>query len=208
MRRFLLLLLLSLSLNCFGQLKAKAISYRLQADLNTLSPAYGEQYDGKTPECSFEVDCYFTDQKLKTVVRTVKSPEDFPLTIRQRLYDLSSKDEYNIDVEQRILVHKKNQQVKVTGTGNKKTVMGHECREYILTDHRGVTMNLWVAENLDKNISPVGNFGIKGTALEIVTSNGLHYVATDFANGELDAAFFDIPSGFNTEVLDLTSSKK
>lgn len=204
--QLVVLILIATSYSLFAQVKAKAISYQLTVDVTKISPEFAQQSGIK--ETSYEVDTYYSESKLKTVVRSVKVPESFQLTIRRRLYDISSKDEYNVDDSERILVHKKNQEVKIKATGKKKSILGYECKEFTLTDHRGVGMTLWVTDKLDKNICPVGNYSLKGTALEVSTSNGLRYVATDFAQGELDAAFFDVPQGYTTEVIDLSTAKK
>lgn len=183
-----------------AQIRAKAISYSLEVDLAVLDPSFDED-DGGQRYYQFEVDAYYTPQKLRTVVRKVGKHADSGVTIRQRLYDLDSQDEYNIDSEQEYILFKKNQTVKAKATGKQKDILGFRCREIFFTDYRGVGISIWITDKLDKNICPLGNYSLKGTALEITTANGLHYVATDLAEGELRPDFFEIPQGYQQEVV-------
>ena len=190
----------------FGQIKAKAISYVVTVDLNVFAGDYAEELSQKT--CTFEVDAYYTPEKLKTMVRAISRPADYKMTIRQRLYDLKSKDEYNIDHDTKYMLIKKNQNFKLTATGKQKTILGYVCKEYNLTDYRKVNVTLWVTDKLQANVCPVGNYSIKGTALEVVLSNGLHYVATDQAEGQLDQNFFDVPKDYQQEVVPAPAVQK
>jgi GLPGLI family protein len=204
----LILLLTSYGFKSFGQIKAKAISYKVDIDLEVFAPGYAEESDSETNICRFEVDTYYTDEVLKTVARIIERPGDFDLTIRQRYYLLKSKDEFNIDYVQSSVLLKRNQTVKSKPTGNTKTILGYKCAEHVFTDHRGIRMSVWVTDKLPRNICPSGNYSLKGTALEVTASNGVHYVATDFAEGQLDTTFFDLPTNFQTETLDLAGSAK
>jgi hypothetical protein len=204
----LLLFLVFVSFSVSAQTKAKAISYRVEIDLKIFAPGYAEESQADSVPCIFEVDTYYTPEKLRTRPRTIRRPPDYELTIRQRLYDIASKDEYNIDPINNYLLIKRNQVVKTKATGKQKSILGYNCKEYTFTDHRNVGFNVWVTDKLPKNICPVGNFSLKGTALEVITSNGLHYTATDFAEGEVPASFFDVPKGLQEEVVDLATAGK
>jgi hypothetical protein len=194
----LFLLILCTTVGVHAQIKAKAISYTLEVDLTKFSPQASE-LSQKT--CNFEVDAYYTDTKLKTVVRIISRPTGFDLTIMERLYDLNQKDEYNINHDNKNIILKKDQDFKLKSTGKQKTILGNACKEYIFTDYRKINFSVWVAEKLTKNVCPVGNFSLKGTALEITTSNGLHYLAVDTAEGDLAPGFFDLPTGYQQEVV-------
>jgi hypothetical protein len=202
---FLVGALLVLSLTGKAQLKAKAISYAVEIDLTQFSPQEAEELTGK--KCTYEVDVYYTDQTVKTMVRNILQPME--IMLRQRQYEIASVDEYNIDHANKFILLKKDQRFKPLATGNKKTILGYECREYTLKDYRGVNVNVWVTDKLPKNICPAGNFSVKGTVLELTASNGLHYLATDFAEGELDPNFFQLPADYQQEVsLPPASTKK
>jgi GLPGLI family protein len=183
-----------------AQIQARAISYTVRVDLAQLDPSFDES-NGNQRFFDFEVDAYYTDAKLRTIVRKIGKHADNGVTIRQRLYDIASVDEYNIDPQNNYLLLKKDQVVKPKATGKQKSIMGYACKEMTFTDYRGIVITVWVTDKLPKNICPVGNYSLKGTALEINTSNGLHYTATDFAEGVLDAQFFDVPQGFQQEVV-------
>jgi hypothetical protein len=199
---------LLLSFSVSAQVKAKAISYHVEIDLKVFAPGYAEESQADSVPCVFEVDTYYTSEKLRTRPRTIRRPPDYDLTIRQRMYDIASKDEYNIDPVNNYLLIKKNQVVKTKATGKQKNILGYNCKEYTFTDHRNVGITAWVTDKLQKNICPVGNYSLKGTALEIITSNGLHYTATDFAEGEVPASFFDMPKNLQEEVIDLSAPVK
>jgi hypothetical protein len=192
----------------FGQIKAKAISYRVEIDLSIFAPDYIENSEADTVRCIFEVDAYYTAEKMRTNARLIRRPSDYEVTIRQRAYNINSKDEYNIDPNNNYVLVKKNQEVKTRATGKQKTILGYACKEYTFTDHRNIQFSVWVTDKLPKNICPAGNFSLKGTALEVTISNGLHYTATDFGEGELNNSFFDIPQNFQQEVLDLAAADK
>jgi hypothetical protein len=191
-----------------SQIRAKAISYKVEIDLEVFAPQYVEESDSETTICRFEVDAYYTNEELKTMARIIERPGDFDVTIRQRYYQLKSSDEYNVDFVQSSILVKKSQVVKPKPTGNTKVILGYKCAEYVFTDHRGIRMSVWVTDKLQRNICPSGNYSLKGTALEVAASNGVHYVATDFAEGELDSTFFDLPANFQTETVDLAGSAK
>ena len=190
----------------YAQVKAKAISYNLTVDLTKFAGSFAEELAQKT--CTFEVDAYYTTDKLKTIVRVISRPADYEMGIRQRLYNLKSKDEYNIDHESKYMMLKKDQNFKLTPTGNQKTILGYPCKEFTLTDYRKVGITVWVTDKLQANVCPAGNYSLKGTALEVVMSNGLHYVATDFAEGTLEANFFDLPQLYQEEVVPAPASQK
>jgi hypothetical protein len=188
-----------------AQLKAKAISYAVEIDLNQFNPQAAEELEETT--CTYEVDLYYTDEVAKTIVRNILQPVE--ITLRQRQYQIMSTDEYNVDHENRFILVKKEQQFKPASTGKKKSILGYECREYTLKDYRGVQFSIWVTDKLPRNICPAGNFSLKGTALELTASNGLHFLATDFAEGQLDPNFFQLPADYQQEVsLPPASSKK
>jgi hypothetical protein len=184
------------AMNTIAQVKARAISYTVEADLTKFAPEAAEELTQKV--CTYEVDAYYTDDKLRTMVRPISTPYD--LTIRQRFYDRNSKDEYNIDHTNKFMLLKKDQSFAVSPTGNQKTILGYSCKEYAFTDYRNIQFTVWVTDKLPKNVCPAGNFSLMGTALEVTSSNGLHYVATDLAEGELDANFFAIPSDYQQDV--------
>jgi GLPGLI family protein len=204
---WLVLFLLFVSVGSFAQIKAKAISYSLTVDLTKFAgPDATEELSQKT--CTFEVDTYYTTEKLKTQVRIISRPAEYEMGIRQRLYDLKSKDEYNIDHDSKYMMIKKDQNFKLTPTGNQKTILGYPCKEFTLVDYRKVNIRLWVTDKLQLNVCPAGNYSIKGTALEVLMSNGLHYVATDFAEGMLDTNFFDLPKNYQEEVIPAPVAQK
>lgn len=204
LKAFFICALLTWSLYGTGQDKAKAISYAVEIDLTRFNPEAAEDLD--EPICTYEVDAYFTDQKIKTMVRNMKRPVE--ITIRQRQYDAGTKDEYNIDHDNKFILVKKDQDFKPAQTKNKKTILGYECREYTFTDYRGIQFSVWVTDKLAKNVCPVGNFSLKGTALEVTASNGIHYLATDFAEGQLDPGFFQLPAGYEQEIIMPPASTK
>ena len=207
MLRFFSLLLLLTPLGLWGQIRAKAISYEVQIDLDIFDPDYANQTDAENKVSLFEVDVYYTDKMVKTFSRAIDVPEDYDLLIAQRFYAIDSKDEYQIIAKDSYILHKRNQVTKLRKTGQTKKLLGYQCREYVFADHRGVQFNVWVADGIQRNLCPAGNFGLKGTALEVTASNGIHYLATDFAEGELPNGFFGLPQGFKTETIDLAATK-
>lgn len=186
-----------------AQIPAKAISYQLEVDLEIFAPDYVDETESDDLTCLLEVDLYYTSKNVRTIVRPITMPSDYNLIIRQRLYETNAADEYNVDHKNKYVLLRKGQQVKLNATKRKKEILGYVCSEFSFTDYRGVDIVVWVAGKLPKNICPAGNFSLKGTALEVITSNGLHYLATDFSRGELSNGFFDVPSGYQQEVVDL-----
>jgi GLPGLI family protein len=208
MTRILFIFLCSaLAVPSQAQIQAKAISYKVEVDQQHLYPTF-EENESNPRYLQFEVDAYYTDSKLKTIVREIGKHPEPGLTIRQRQYDINSIDEYNIDPESEYILFKKNQTVKMKGTGKQKDILGYRCKEFSFTDYRGIQITVWVTDKLPKNICPVGNFSLKGTALEIQTSNGLHYTATDVGEGVLDSQFYDIPQGYQQEVVEVSAAEK
>jgi hypothetical protein len=196
-RTFFICFFISISIAGKAQLSAKAISYTVEIDLTKFNPEAANGLSEK--KCTYEVDAYFTDVAMKTIVRNIKRPVE--ISLRQRQYDIASRDEYNIDHENRFVLVKKDQDFKPKSTGGKKNILNYACKEYTFKDYRGVQFTVWVTDKLAKNICPAGNFSLNGTALEVTTSNGLHYMVTDFAAGQLDANFFQIPADYQQEVV-------
>jgi hypothetical protein len=184
------------SLTLQAQLKANAISYTLEADMAKLWG--GEVEEGTVAK--YEVDTYYSADKVRTVVRNIKN--EVGLTIMERLYDQNSRDEYNINHNEHRILLKKDQAFSPKATGQQKTILGYPCKEYTFKNYANVTFSLWVTEKLGKNVCPGGNFSVKGTALEIIGSNGLHFVAVDASgSGEVNASFFNPPDGYQQEVI-------
>jgi len=189
-----------------AQLKAKAISYTLDVDLGKFDPHNAEEVDD--PILKYETDVYYTETKVRTINRVIRRPDGYELSFRQRLYDQLSDDEYNIEFDEKFMVIKEDHAYKPKATGNKKTILNYPCKEYTVKDFQGRTVNLWVTDKLGKNVCPWGNFSIKGTALEVTTSFGLHFMATDFAEGEVDTNFFAIPTDFKADKIPFTAPAK
>jgi GLPGLI family protein len=179
-----------------AQLKAKAISYAVDVDLTKFAPEAAEELTQKV--CRYEVDAYYAEERVRTMVRPISTPYD--LTIRQRLYYRNSRDEYNIDHAKQFMLLKKDQSFLITTTGNQRNILGYACKEYTFKDYRGIQFSIWVTDKLPTNICPAGNFSLNGTALEVTSSNGLHYLATDFAEGQLDVNFFDLPKDYQQDI--------
>jgi GLPGLI family protein len=207
MRKILfLLLILTGAIHAEAQLKAKAISYTLDVDLKKFDPHNADQVSNH--ELKFETDVYYTADKVRTVNRPIKRPEGYDLTFRQRLYDQLSKDEYNVEYENKFMVVKEGHAYKPKATGKKKTILNYPCKEYTVADYQGRTISFWVTDKLGKNVCPWGNFSLKGTALEVTTSFGLHFTATDFAEGDLDANFFAVPTDFKSDKIPFAAPAK
>jgi GLPGLI family protein len=202
----LLVFILTATTYAEAQLKAKAISYTLDIDLGKFDPHNSDQVDD--PELKFETDVYYSDDKVRTVNRIIKRPEGYDLTLRQRLYDQLSNDEYNVEYENKSMVLKEDHAYKPKATGKKKTILNYPCKEFTVKDYMGRSITFWVTDKLGKNVCPWGNFSLKGTALEVTTSNGLHFLATDFSEGELAAGFFDIPTDFKSDKIPFASPAK
>jgi hypothetical protein len=196
-RTFFSCLFSIISIACQAQLSAKAISYAVEIDLTKFNPEAAGSLADKT--CVYEVDAYYTDKEVKTMVRNIKRPIE--ISLRQRQYEIATQDEYNIDHDNKFILVKKGQDFKPKSTGGKKTILGYACKEYSFKDYRGIQFSVWVTDKLPKNICPAGNFSLDGTALEVTASNGLHYLATDVAGGQLESDFFKMPSGYEQEVM-------
>ena len=205
-QRFFIFLFCCTAISSYAQLPAKAISYTLKVDLKKFDAEGADELTDT--ELLYETDLYYTADKVRTVTRVIKRPVDYELTFRQRLYDQNSTDEYNIEYQNRMLVLKEKHVYKPKSTGKTKKILNYTCKEYSVVDFRGNNVTLWVTDKLGKNVCPWGNFSLKGTALEIITSNGLHYQATDFASGEVAADFFTVPEGFQTQKIPFSEVKK
>jgi GLPGLI family protein len=197
-RIFFLLIALAPGSIVFAQVKAKAISYQVEGDLRIFAPDAVENI--QDPVCKFEVDAYYTGTHVKTMVRTLYVPKEFPVNLRQRFYETQTKDEYNLDHENKFMLLKKDQNFKLKSTGKKKTILGYACKEFTFQDYRKVNFSIWVTEALGTNVCPAGNFSVKGTVLELTASNGFHYTAVDFAEGVVDETFFVLPTGYTQEI--------
>lgn len=196
--RFLLIFILTaLSQVAFAQVQAKAISYKLTVDLTRFDKDAAAELNEKV--LLFESDVYYTEDKVRSIYRVVKTPDDYQLSFRQRLYNQLSVDQYDIEYDNKYMVMKEGHAYKPKSTGKTKKILNYVCKEYTLTDFRGIAISFWVTDKLGKNVCPWGNFSLKGTALEIVASNGVTFTATDFASGELAANFFDVPTDFQVD---------
>ncbi|HEY3406112.1 MAG TPA: hypothetical protein VGK59_22150 [Ohtaekwangia sp.] len=205
-QRIFIFLFCCSAISTYAQLPANAISYSLTVDLKKFDGEAAQELDDT--ELLYETDLYYTADKVRTVTRVVKRPDDYELTFRQRLYDQNSTDEYNIEYPNRTMVMKEKHVYKPKSTGKTKKILNYTCKEYQVVDFRGNTITFWVTDKLGKNVCPWGNFSLKGTALEIIASNGLHFKATDFAAGELEADFFNVPQGFETQKIPFPEVKK
>jgi hypothetical protein len=184
------------STEALSQVPAKAISYLVSIDLNIYDPDYTSQTDSEDLVCVAEADVYYSDKKATTIYRLISKPIDYDLIIHSKLYDINSTDEYIFNQPAKSLLLVKDQVTKPRATGRKKTIAGYTCKEYTFINYQGIGIMVWVSTKLEKNICPLGNFSLQGTALEVSTSNGWHYLATDFSGGELNTDFFEIPKDY------------
>lgn len=187
-------------------IKAKAIFYQVEIDIRKFDPVNGKQLADAI--IKVETDAYYTDTQVRTFNRKVKGVEDYDLTLRQRLYDQLSTNEYNVDHDNKFMVLKEAHVYKPKATGKKKAILGYECKEYTVTDYQGRQLSFWVTDKLGKNVSPWGNFQIKGTALEITSSFGVHFLAAEFAEGNVDGRFFDVPSDYQMDKIPFPTKAK
>lgn len=205
--RFLLIFLFTvLSQATFAQIQAKAISYKLTVDLTRFDKDAAEELNEK--ELLFESDVYYTEDKVRSIYRVIKTPDDYQLSFRQRLYNQLSVDQYDVEYDNKYMVMKEGHAYKPKSTGKTKKILNYVCKEYTLTDFRGIAISFWVTDKLGKNVCPWGNFSLKGTALEITASNGVTFTATDFASGELTANFFDVPTDFQVDKIPFPKTTK
>jgi len=203
LRSLVVVALLLMNFSLQAQIKANAISYTLEADIAKLWN--GEAEEGTVS--LYEVDTYYSADKVRTVVRNIKN--EVGLTIMERLYNQASKDEYNINHSEQHTFLKKDQDFKPKATGKQKTILGFSCKEYTVKNYANITFSIWVTDKLGKNVCPAGNFSIKGTALEIIGSNGLHFTAVDAGgSGVLDNNFFTPPAAYQEEVINPPAPEK
>jgi hypothetical protein len=186
-----------------AQTKAKAIAYTLTVDLDIFDPVYYEMTESEDVTLVLEVDTYFTNSKLKTVIHPITEPIDYNFPGLPLQYDLKGSGYYLIDNEKKITVQKSSNPMSQRATRRKKMIAGFKCKEYFFETTDGIRMLVYISEKLANNISPMANFPIKGTALEIITSNGLHYEAVDFSQGEVASDFFDLPPDYQLDSLPL-----
>lgn len=207
MKKYLIFCFVCLSFQgAIAQLKAKAISYTLDVELAKFDKDAAEQLGPKV--LRFETDVYYTADKVRTFNRPIERPPEYELTFRQRMYDQATYDEYNVGWEEQFVLLKKDHRYKPKATGKSKTILGYACKEYTLVDYQGRTISCWVTDKLGKNVCPWGNLSLKGTALEVTMSSGVHFLATDFAEGEVRSDFFDVPTNFKTETRPFPDKKK
>jgi hypothetical protein len=184
---------------CFtasAQQKAKAIAYTLTIDLEAYDPVYYEMTEADDVTLTLGVDVYYSESKLKTISRVMVQPVDYQYSEPQLLYNLRSEEEYLIDREKKSIVVKKEIVRAPKFTGRKKIILGFKCREYRVWLDGDVQVLAYVTSKLKRNICPFGNLSLNGTVLEMITSNGLYYAATDFSEGELAPDFFELPAGY------------
>lgn len=171
----------------------------MQVDLTKFDTEAAEELN--VSELLYETDVYYTADNVRTVNRVIQRPSDYELSFRSRLYQQASTDEYNVEYDNKVLVRKEKHVYTPKSTGKTKVILNYKCREFSVVDFRGITIVFWVTDKLGKNVCPWGNFSLKGTALEVTTSNGLHFTATDVASGEVDNNFFTVPEGFQTQTI-------
>jgi GLPGLI family protein len=176
-----------------AQTKAKAISYQVTLALGYYDPLYYWQTDADTTVIYMEVDLYYDAGNRKTVSRILEQPEDFQLPLLELYYKTESPGEFLIDNANRFVFNIATVYSSVKSTGAKKTILGYKCKGYTFTDFQGINVFAYVAAKLPANICPWGNFNLEGTVLEMYTSNGYHYEATDMRSGQLPAGFFELP---------------
>src|SRR5688572_14051639 len=159
MKHILVFLFCSIVTATYAQLPAKAISYTLEVDLKKFDPEAAEEISNA--DLLYESDLYYTADKVRTVNRVIKRPGEYELSFRQRLYDQSSADEYNIEYDNKILVIKEKHIYKPKSSGKTKKILNYTCKEYSVVDFRGITVTFWVTDKLGKNVCPWGNFSLK-----------------------------------------------
>jgi len=187
---------------CVSQnIKAQAISYAATLDLSIFDPVYYDQTDSDSTDVYFEVDAYFTSGCLRTITRVKEKPADYQANLQDLIYDTHGAGEYLIDNKHKSIIAITSTGTGITRLNERKTIMGHRCRGYLFVDHNGVRFIVFVTKKLSKNISPLVNMSLPGTALELITSNGFHLVATDFSEGELPPSFFLLPTDYQTKTI-------
>jgi hypothetical protein len=199
---------LSFCIAASAQTKAKAIAYTLSVDLEIFDPVYYQMTESEDVTLVLEVDAYYNTSKLKTVTLPLTQPIDYHFPALELQYDLKSSGSWFIDHNKKISIRKQNNVVTKRATGVKKTIAGFKCKEYLLETNGGLRMLVYISKKPDSNICPLDNFSLKGTVLEIITSNGLHYEVADFSKGEVAVNFFDLPQGYQQDTLPLVPSNQ
>lgn len=187
---------------CMSQdIDAKAISYTASLDLATFDPVYYEMTDADTTDVYFEVDMYYTPCIVKTVHRIQVKPSDFDVNFAEAVYDPAGTDEIFVNEGLKKVSHIPRVESRAMKLKARKKILGHQCRAYLVRDFKGNKVVAFVAGDLQKNISPIGNLNLPGTALELITADGFHYMATEFSQGELSPSFFSLPTDYQTEII-------
>ena len=182
-------------------IQSQAISYAATLDLSVFDPVYYELTDSDTTDVYFEVDVYFTSDNVKTITRVRAKPSDYEALFTEVLYNPASVSEAFVDDGDKKILHVQNVATQIMKLREKKKILGYRCRAYLVVDYRGVRAVAFVAKKLSRNISPFANMNLPGTALEIVTSNGFHYLATDFSQGKLPPTFFSLPTDYQIKTI-------
>lgn len=196
---FILFVAVLITLPVSAQVKAKAIAYAVEIDLQEFDPVFYELTDSEDLTVNLEVDAYYTSTHVKTVVRTLSKPLDYEVEFHSLYYETKSQTQYVIDHQNKVVRLIKQQVVQPRPTGRKKKILGYSCKEYIFTDSAGTRLRAYVTKKIRENIFPLGNFSLEGAVLEAITSNGLYFLATDFSEGVLAADFFDLPQEYTVE---------
>ena len=120
---------------------------------------------------------------------------------------------------------------KFTKTGNKETISGLGCEEYVMTDGSGETMHLWISpqgpdpvalaafssslRSLAKGVPAASSYSMKGFSpipgqpggfpIRTVVGNVTNTVLS-FSTAVIPAAEFEAPSGYSTMAMPVISS--
>jgi hypothetical protein len=183
-------------LTATAQTKAKAISYSVDIYLEIYDPVYYAHTQSEDLVCHFEIDAYYTADRVRTIVRKLTAPIDYSVNFMPLLYDIKSADQHQIDHDNRMVITGKGNSLALNPTKNRKEILGYKCREYYFADSDGMYFSFWITEKPGDNICPIGNFSLRGTVLELIASNGVHCRATDMTEGEVENNFFDLPDGY------------
>jgi GLPGLI family protein len=182
-------------------INASAISYTATVDLSQFDPVYYDLTDADTTDVYFEVDLYYSNGNVRSIIRINSRPADYEPHFNEVLYNPGGQVETLVDHTRKKIFRVVDVQSPIIKLKATKKILGYQCRGYITLDYKGEKVIAFVTKKLPTNISPLGNMNLPGTALEVITANGFHYVATDFSQGKLPSTFFSLPTDYQIETI-------
>lgn len=193
---------------CFFQASAqgedRVLYYDLAVDFAEMLPDDQKHLAEKFPPyLNYDVKLLTDGNQARTEItmKSVQGSNQVVFACPEHIYNADARTSITLQHDQQLAVKEYAFDREFIQTGTFKDIMGYQCELMIYENEVGERIEAWVTDQLFPRISPLGDLGLKGLALELKNEAGFHFTFKELKVAPVDGSRFSVPSTYYVEDL-------